>query len=479
MKPKATTFGLIIGTRGFFNAALAAAGRRELLSKLDALGYRSVVLPAEATPTGAVETVQDAALCARLFQAHRDEIDGVIVSLPNFGDELGVVNTLSLARLEVPVLVQACDDENDKVDVDHRRDAFCGKISVCNNLYQYRIPFTDTTWHSCPIASETFTRDLDFFARVCRVVRGLRRARVGAIGARPTPFQTMRASEKLLQASGITVVTVDHSDIMFAATRIDNDSAELKGRLKEIEAYGRIPAHIGRDKIVKQAKYGLAVERWMTGQAVDCAGIQCWTSIQENYGCATCLTMSMLGERLIPCACEVDIAGVLSMQALALAAGTPPAILDWNNNYGEDREKCVCTHCSNYPRSFVGDEIEISNLDVLGKALGPENCFGAIKGKVRSGPMTYFRLSTDDVRGRIKSYVGQGEFTDDPYGMDGGIAVTRVPNLQQLMKYVCRNGFEHHVAMVRGNYASVVEEAVGNYLNWDVYRHGAEDGRLP
>ena len=473
MKSNRTTYGVIVGTRGFFNSALARDAREQLIRQLQSLNFDYVILPAEATPTGAVETLTDARRCADLFQQERRRLDGILVCLPNFGDELGIVNTLQLARLDLPVLVQACDDDNDRVDVDHRRDAFCGKLSVCNNLYQYGIPFTDTTWHTCAIGSDDFAGDLDRFARVCRVVKGLKNARIGAIGARPTAFQTMRASEKLLQASGITVVTVDHSDIFAAAQNMADDRPELRQRLLEIREYGRIPETISGDRVKLQAKYGLAAEDWMKANEVDCAAIQCWTSIQQNYGCAACLTMSMLGERLIPCACEVDIAGVLSMYALVLASGNPAAILDWNNNYGQDRGKCVCTHCSNYPRGFIGGPVEISNLDVLGKTLGPENCFGAIKGKVAAGEMTYFRLSTDDRNGRIKCYCGEGRFTDDPYGMAGGIAVTEVPQLPALLKYLCREGFEHHVAMVRGRWQAIVTEAVTNYLGWNAYCHPA------
>jgi L-fucose isomerase-like protein len=184
--------------------------------------------------------------------------------------------------------------------------------------------------------------------------------------------------------------------------------------------------------------------------------------------------MSMMGEKLMPSACEVDVAGAISMYALALAAEAPPALLDWNNNYGREVDKCVCTHCGNFPKSFIGADPEISNLDVIGTVVGQEKCFGAVKGKVKAGPMTYFRLSTDDRAGRIKTYAGEGEFTDDPFGMDGGIAVTKVPRLRQLLGFIAQNGFEHHVAMVRGHYADAVHEAVGRYLGWQSYRHEAE-----
>lgn len=473
------TLGLIVSSRAFFNAAYAPTARKELTEACDRLGIGYKILPFEATPNGAVETRADAAAYAKFFRQHRDDIDGIVVSLPNFGDEIAVVETIAGADLRVPVLVQAYDDTVDKVDVKGRRDAFCGKLSVTANLYQYGIPFTDTTSHTINIDTDEFRADLDRFVRVCRTVRGLRRAKIGAIGARTGAFQTMRFSEKLLQASGISVLTVDLSEIIAAAQKLPEDDPEVKTRLDEIFGYGRIPAYIKRENIVKQARLGVTVERWMDRNECDASSIQCWTSVEDNFGCATCLAMSMMGEKLMPSACEVDVVGAISMYALALASEAPPALLDWNNNYGREPDKCVCTHCGNFPRSFIGEEPEISNLDVIGTVVGQEKCFGAVKGKVKAGPMTYFRLSTDDRAGRIKTYVGEGAFTDDPFGMDGGIAVSEVPRLRPLLGFIARNGFEHHVAMVRGHYASAVHEAVHRYLGWQSYHHQAEPGFAP
>ena len=187
--------------------------------------------------------------------------------------------------------------------------------------------------------------------------------------------------------------------------------------------------------------------------------------------------MSMMGEALSPSACEVDVMGSISMYALALAAEAPSAILDWNNNYGREADKCVCTHCGNFPKSFIGATPEISELDVIGSVVGKEKCFGAVKGKVRAGPMTFFRASTDDRHGVVKAYVGEGDFTDDPFAMDGGIAVAKVARLRPLLGFIARNGFEHHVAMVRGHYAEAVNEAVTRYLGWPIHRHEAEPSR--
>ena len=465
-------FGIIIGTRAYFNSELAKDVRKQLLRTLADEGYDYVILPEDATPTGSssIETREDGLKCAELFRQNRDRIDGIIVSLPNFGFEIGIINAISVADLNVPILVQACDDENDKVDLDSRRDAFCGKISVCNNLYQYGIPFTDTTLHTYSIYSELLAKDINKFAGICRVVNGLRHARVGAIGARPAGFQTVRASEKLLQKSGITVVPVDLSEILGAARKIEDTDVELVKKLEEIKCYAVVPKEYS-DKLVLQAKFGVAVERWIEANQIDAVAVQCWDSLEQNYGCAACVTMSMLGEKLLPAACEVDIAGAVSMYALTLAAQGQSALLDWNNNFAEDRNKCVCTHCGNFPKSFVRNDLKLGTLGVLGRTLGKVNTFGAVYGKVTKGDFTFFRISTDDTKGVIKAYLGTGEITDDPYGMDGCIAVTKVDNLQILMKHICKNGFEHHVAMVRNDVKDILNEAIEGYLGWNLYVH--------
>jgi len=467
---KKQTFGVIIATRNIFNFKLAVDARKKILAKLEKMGFGTVILPSEETPTGNIEGYADAVKCAALFKKNADAIEGIVVILPNFGDELGVVNTISLSGLKVPVLVQACDDDNDKVDVKSRRDAFCGKLSVCNNLYQYGIKFTDTVYHTYSLDSKEFTKDLVKFAGICRVVNGLKGLRVGAIGTRPIGFQTMRVSEKLLQQNGITVVPVDMSEIIAAANKIKDTDKAVTAKVKAIQAYGSC-AIVSKEKIARQARFGLAVEEWIEANNIDISALQCWESIEKNYGCAACVTMSMMGEKLMPSACEVDVAGTVSMYALALASQTPSALLDWNNNFGEDRNKVVCTHCSNYPKSFFQSDIEIGSLDVLGTVLGSEDTFGAVKGKVAPGNMTYFRISTDDTKGSIKSYLGEGTITKDPYDMDGGIAVCQIPDLQRLMKHMCKNGFEHHVAMVRGHVSEILEEAIGNYMGWELYKH--------
>lgn len=466
-----TTFGVIVGTRGFFNSDLAKRDRARLLKKIKNLGYETIILPESATPNGVIETIEDGEKCGELFNQKRKEINGIIVSLPNFGDEIGILSAIQSSGLKKPILIQAADDYIDKVDVSSRRDAFCGKLSVCNNLYQNGIPYTDTTEHTIDIEDELFSKDIHFFAGICRVINGISKARIGVIGTRPAPFQTVRISEKILQASGITVVPVDLSEIIFNAKKMKDSAKEVVDVSGRLNDYGIIPEYIKRDNILKQSKLYLSVENWIKENNIDAFAMQCWTSIQENYGCAACATLSMLGNKLIPGACEADIGGAIAMYMLTLASKNASALIDWNNNYGDDRNKCVVTHCSSYPKDFMGRKVEISNLDVLGESLGKDKCFGAIKGKVAPGPMTFFRVDTDDTRGIIRSYLGQGGFTDDPFDMAGGIGVCKIENLRQLLGFMCKNGFEHHGAMVRSHCADIIEHAISNYTNWSIIRH--------
>ena len=464
-----TTFGVIFGNRDFFPDHLVTEARKDIQDLFQELDIHPIMVGEEETKLGSVETYEHAKLCAALFKKHQDEIDGVLVVLPNFGDEKGVADTIKLSGLRVPILVQAYPDDPAALDVVRRRDAFCGKVSVCNNLRQYGFEFTLTSQHTIAPQSESFKADLQNFVRVCHVVNGLRNARLGAIGARPTAFNTVRYSEKLLQAYGISVTTIDLSEILGNAGRISDDDAKVKAKLSEIKAYAKHdivpPPHL-----IRMAKLGIVISDWMTANDLDASALQCWTSIQQNYGINACTLMSMMSDQLMPSACEVDITGVISMYALQLASGFPGALVDWNNNYADDPDRCVLFHCGNWASSFVPNN-EIKTAPILGTTLGEENTYGAMAGRAGAGPLTYARVSTDDVNGSIRTYTGEGQLTDDPLDTFGHRAVAHVPDLQTLMKYVCKNGFEHHVAMTMGNVADALDEAFTTYMGWENYHH--------
>ena len=463
------SLGVIIGNRDFFPDHLVTEARRDLLGVLEQHGIEPVILHERATKLGGVETYQDAIKCAELFRSKREVIGGVLVVLPNFGDEKGVADTIKLSGLQVPILVQAYPDDLDAFNVERRRDAFCGKLSVCNNLRQYGYAFSVTELHTIDPRSEAFGIELDRFAGVCRVVNGIRSARLGAVGARPSAFNTVRYSEKLLQAQGVSVCTVDLSEILGRANGLADGDSRVASRVQEIKDYvatTRIPA----DSLAKMAKLAVVLDDWMAENALDATAIQCWDAVQTHYGVNVCGLMSMMSERLLPSACEMDITGALSMYALQLASGRPSALVDWNNNYGDDPERCVLFHCGNWPKSFY-ESAEMAYADVLATTLGAENTRGALAGRVPAGPMSYCRVSTDDVNGTMRCYLGDGRFTDDPLDTFGSRAVVRVEELQGLLRYLSKQGFEHHVAMNASHCSTVLAEAFETYLGWDVYHH--------
>ncbi|WP_353133933.1 L-fucose/L-arabinose isomerase family protein [Pseudopedobacter sp.] len=468
MKEK-LSLGIIIGNRDFFPDKLVAECRSEILNVLNQHEINPILLDINDTKLGGVETFQDAQKCADLFKKYRDQIAGILVILPNFGDERGVAETLKLAKLDVPVLVQAYPDDLDKLDVARRRDSWCGKISVCNNLHQFGIKYSLTTKHVVHPSDPSFAADLSKFISVCRVVKGIKNVRIGAVGARPGGFNTVRYSEKILQRHGISVVTVDLSEILGNANKLTPNDQVVKDRLDKIKAY--TSTGLTPDEALWQiAKLDVALTNFMDENLLDATAIQCWTSLQKNYGCNVCTSMSIMSENMLPSACEVDVTGTLTMYAMQLASGSPSALVDWNNNYANDDEKCVLFHCGNWAKSFLPD-IEISNAPILGTSVGVENTYGALSGRTPAMPLTYGRISTDDNRGVIKAYFGEGELTNDELNTFGNRAVAKINDLQGLMQYVCRNGFEHHVVMNASKTADVLKEAFGNYLGWEINQH--------
>ena len=467
------TFGVIISNRSFFPDHLVRTAREKLLRCLKEWGHTYIALSPEDTFMGETMTYEEAEKCAELFRRHARKIDGILVCLPNFGEETGVSDAIKKSGLTCPVLVQACDDDFDQLQLENRRDAFCGKLSLCNNLRQQGIPYTLTTRHTCPVDGNEFHRDVERFARICAVVKALRNARIAQIGARVMPFRTVRYSEKLLQKSGITVETEDFSEILADIARI-HDDARIQAKVEEIRAYGNISPGISDEKLIRQARLCLALNDWMDAHRCTASAIQCWNTIEANYGCAACLAMSMMSENGRPSACETDVMGAVSMLALLHAGGVPPIYQDWNNNYGDATDKCINVHCSNYPACAFREKPEIGELDILATTLGREVSFGALKGRVRASGMTFLKVATDDENGIIRCYLGEGEFTDDPLPTFGGVAVCRVPDLNGLMHYIARNGFEHHVALSQSLCADVLEEALGNYMGWQVYRHSGK-----
>jgi L-fucose isomerase-like protein len=461
-----STLAVIVGNRDIFPNELAEKGGKEVIKTVKNLGFDVVTLFSE-KGQGTIQTREDSKKCAKLFREKIEKIDGVLVTLPNFGDERSIAESIRLSKLNVPVLVHAFPDEKEKMNRKNRRDSFCGKFSLCNSLKQYGIPFTNTRHHIEAPSSEDFKEDIHFFGKVCRVVKNLKSTRLGLIGVRPSPFSTVRYSEKILEGEGISVETVDLSEILERAKKMDEEVPQVQERLARMEEHFSLEG-VPRETINKTAKLSVAMSGWAEENDLDAVAVQCWPTVEKFYGIVPCAAMSLMSEEFLPSACESDVTGALSMYALQLASGKPAALVDLNNNYGEDPDKFVAFHCSNFPRSFFGEKPKMGKHFAL-----HEN--GALGGRIALGPATLLRFSTDDERGKIRSYVAEGEFTVDELETFGGYGVIRIKGLQSLLRYIADEGFEHHVAIVHGHIAGVLEEAIGKYLGWEVHNHTPPD----
>jgi L-fucose isomerase-like protein len=465
-----TTLGLIVGNRGFFPSHLCKTGRETMLRVLAEEGLDVVALGPEDTEYGSVVSLADSRKCAELFKKHADTLDGIVVTLPNFGEERGVADAIRFANLDVPVLIHAFPDDLSRMDLQNRRDSFCGKMSLSNNLRQYGIPFSLTRMHTIDPDDPMFRQDLRDFAATCRVAKGLRHARIGALGARPAAFNTVRYSEKLLELNGISVETLDLSEVFGRIDGLADTDPAVAGKRGEIAAYAKIQK-VPDAALNKMAKLGVVMDRWMTDYELNATAVQCWTSMEEYFGVVPCTIMSMLSNKLLPSACETDVAGVVGMYALQLASCQPSALMDWNNNYGTDPDKAIVFHCSNLPAQIFTDIPVMDYQAIIAGTVGAANTYGTMNGRIKADPFSYLRVSTDDVAGEITAYLGEGEFTADPVDTFGGFGVVHVPHMQDLLQYICENGFEHHVAVNQNRVARPVYEALTKYLDWDVYFH--------
>ncbi|HUW31826.1 MAG TPA: hypothetical protein VM223_09460 [Planctomycetota bacterium] len=469
MKWNKSRFAVFFGNRGFFPASLQAGARREMADVLKKLGYEYLMLDARATRHGAVETVAEGERYANFLRENRGKYDGVILCLPNFGDETGAVAALKDAG--VPILVQAYPDELDKMAPEFRRDSFCGKFSVMDVFCQYGVPFTALPPHTVHPKSERFAANLEYFDRLCRVVGGMKRMTIGAVGARTTAFKTVRIDELALQRHGITMETFDLSDVFARMNALKTSDPVLKAKAKRLKAYTRwtgVPAQAFNNI----ARLGVVLDSMIEAGAFDAVAIRCWMEMQQVIGISPCVLLSELNDRGMPAACEVDVGNAVTMLGLSKASGRPATCLDWNNNYGDDDNKCILFHCGPVPASLMTGCGKITDHAIIMNSVGPGRAFGCNTGRIAPTEMTYGSMLTAD--GRLKFYLGQGRITDDPIPADffGCAGVAEIDNLQCVLQQVGYMGHRHHVSLTPGHVAAPVAEAFTKYLGYDTAMMG-------
>ncbi len=460
-----TTFALFFGNRGFFPASLIAGAREEMQRELHALGHDVLMLDETATRYGAVETPQEGEVFANFLRTNRGKFSGVILCLPNFGDETGAVAALQDAGL--PIWVQAYPDDYDQMGPATRRDSFCGKLSIMDVFRQYGVKFTALKPHTVRPGTEKFRANVDAFDRICRVVRGVKGMVVGAIGARTTPFKTVRIDEVALQRHGVTIETFDMSDVfqrMRSLKPAEAGYADKAHQLRGIAAWDGVPER-AFDNIVR---LGVTLDRMIQEARLDAVAIRCWTEIQTQMGISPCVAMGSLNDLGLAAACEVDLGNAVAMKALHLASYQPVGLLDWNNNYFDEEDKCILFHCGPMPASLMEGKGRITDHAILMNTVGEGNGYGCNVGQIKPMDFTFSSLMTDE--GQVKVYLGEGRFTTDPIPANffGVAGVAEIPNLQDVLLHIGTNGHRHHVSVTPGRLRAPLAEALGHYLEFEV-----------
>ena len=460
---KKMTFALAFCNRGFMPGELIYGAREDMIKAVTDAGYDYIAMDAELTRFGGIETRDEGLMYAKWLKEHEGQYDGVIFSMPIFADENGAITALQDAG--VPILMQAYPDEMGKMDFAHRRDAFCGKFSVTDVFTQYQVPFTVLKPHVVHPLTEKFQENLRDFAAICRVVNGMKRFTIGCIGARTTAFKTTRFDEIGLQKNGITVESFDLSELVYKVNNKADDDEIVAERIKHLENYTDFSS-VPQDKKLMLAKVSVVIDEYVKEYHLDALAIRCWNEMEQILRICPCVLLSELNDRGIATSCEIDLTSAISMRAMQLASEEPTAVLDWNNNYGDDENKVILFHCGSTAQSLMKGKGKVTSHKMFEKTDCGSGC-GTNEGRIRPMKTTISNCLTVD--GKIKFYASEAEFTDDPIEEEyfGCAGVCEVPNLQDKMIRLAKGGFKHHTCVGVGHMKAILEEAMTTYLGYD------------
>ena len=371
---KKMTFALAFCNRGFMPGELIYGAREDMIEAVTKAGYDYIAMDAELTRYGGIETRDEGLLYAKWLKEHDGEYDGVIFSMPIFADEIG------------------------KMDFAHRRDAFCGKFSATDVFTQYQVPFTVLKPHVVHPLSDKFQENLRDFAAVCRVVNGMKRFSIGCIGARTTAFKTTRFDEVGLQKNGITVESFDLSELIFKVNEKADDDEKVQEKIKVLENYTDFTKVPERNKLTL-AKISVVIDEYIEEYHLDAIALRCWNEMETILRVCPCVLLSELNDRGIAASCEIDLTSAISMRAMQLASEQPTAVLDWNNNYGEEENKLILFHCGSCAQSLMTEKGTVTAHKMFEKG-DPGSGWGTNEGRIRPFKTTISNCLTVD--GKIK-----------------------------------------------------------------------------
>ena len=458
-----TTFALYFGNRGFMPESLAIDARREMSKAVADAGYGYIIMDEKATRYGSVETRAEGLIYANWLKENENAYDGIILCMPNFSDENGAIAALQDSGK--PILIQAYPDEIGKMDFNHRRDAYCGKFSIEDVFHQYGVKYTVMEPHVVHPLTDAFAKNIHDFAAICRVVNGMKKFSIGAIGARTTAFKTVRYDEIALQKHGITVETFDLSDLFMRIDKLSDTDKEVIEKQKYLEDYTDCTS-VPKERMLTLAKAYVTIESYINEYNLQAITLRCWEEMQDKLGISPCVLLSALNDNLKIASCEIDLCSAINMYSMSLASMEPTAVLDWNNNYGDDPDKVILFHCGPVPQKLMTDKGTVTDHKMFAKTK-PGCGWGSNEGRIRAFDMTYSNCKTED--GKLTFYAEEGKFTEDVIedGYFGCAGVAKINNLQKQLIKLGRNGFRHHTAIGVGHLKDILKESFTNYLGYD------------
>ena len=454
---------LLIANRGFFPSSVIESAREEMTQAVERAGAEALIMDASLTRYGAVETRDEGEVYANFLAEHAGEYDGLIICLPNFGDENGIKEAIK--DVKVPILLQAYPDELGKMDFACRRDAFCGKLGLCAVLNQMKVPFVSGEPFTMHPLSEEFHKEMTDFLAICRMVKRMHHMRIGVLGARTTAFKSVRFDEAALEQKGADVETLDLTQVFAKMKAIADDDERLGDWEKEIKAVSDT-CDTPEYAILNQCKLGVALEEIRTEMKLDVMAIRCWSELQYEYKITPCTVMGILNKRQMPVVCETDVTNAPAMMALAMASETGVGCLDINNNYGEEPDKCILFHCGPLPVDLLCGPGHMEEHKMFTKTQG-ENCsWGVNVGRIKPGTITICGMRTEN--GEVRYFVEKAEVLDIKVdeGFFGTYGVVQIPGLQTKLRHMGEEGFRHHAIITAGDQTRRVREALSKYLGY-------------
>ncbi len=454
---------LLIANRGFFPSSVIEAAREEMVKALEKAGAEVLMPDVSLTRYGAVETRAEGEIYADFLVEHYGQYDGLVICLPNFGDENGIKEAIK--DVTVPILLQAYPDELGKLDFANRRDAFCGKLGLCAVLKQMKVPFVSGEPFTMHPLSEEFHREATDFVAICRMVKRMRHMRIGVLGARTTAFKSVRFDEGAMERIGADVETLDLTQIFDKMSAITDEDLRLAEWEKEIKAISDT-CDTPEYAIVNQCKLGVALEELRSEMKLDVMAIRCWSELQYEYKITPCTVMGILNKRQIPVVCETDVTNAPAMLALAMASLTGVGCLDINNNYGTEADKCIMFHCGPLPIDLLCGRGHMEEHKMFTKTQG-ENCsWGVNVGRIKPGTITVCGMRTEN--GEVRYFVEKAEVLDVEVnkGFFGTYGVVRIPGLQTKLRHMSEEGFRHHAIITAGDQTRRIREALSKYLGY-------------